>query len=165
MNRMFSALGAVLALGIGISASVLADQGKGPDQPAHQGRHAFAQLNLTDDQKAQMKAIHEQERQQAGATMKDLMQAHQDLRAQVFADNPDAAQIAALEAKINALQKDQLAARVDMDGKIAAILTPEQRKIMATMPPPGRGWGGHHRHHHHDQAGAPGSDNPPANGQ
>src|SRR5260221_628863 len=60
MNRLLAGLGVALALGIGVSASVLADQGASTDKPKwHEGRGGFRELNLTDDQKSQMKALHE----------------------------------------------------------------------------------------------------------
>src|SRR5258708_21755890 len=110
MNRILAGLGVALALGIGVSASVLADQGASTDKPKwqHDGRGGFRELNLTDDQKGQMKALHEQQRDQMKTSMKTLMDAHRDLRAQVFGDNPDNAQIEALQAKIAGLQKDTL---------------------------------------------------------
>jgi len=162
MNRILSGLAAALALGVGISASVLADQGTAPDQSKWHGggRGPFAQLNLTDDQKSQMKALHEQQRDQMKNTFQALRDAHQQLRAQVFSDNPDNAQIATLQTKIAGLEKDALSARIDMDRKISAILTPDQRKTMATLPAFGHGGWGHHGHHRGGNGGPGGSGGP-----
>jgi periplasmic protein CpxP/Spy len=162
MNRISGALGVALALGVSISAVVLADQAQpGSDGPRGPGHGHFGQaLNLTDAQKSQMKALHEGSRDQTRASMKDLMQAHKDLRTLVFSDNPDAGQIEALKAKITGLQSATLAARVAMDEKIAAILTPEQRKTMASMPP----FGGRHHHRHHGGGGPDGHGGPPPDG-
>jgi periplasmic protein CpxP/Spy len=157
MNRIFKALGVALALGISISAAVAAD--------AHReggGRGGFRALNLTDTQKDQMKALHKGERDQMGAQMKDLRDAHQALRAQVFADNPDNAQIESLKTKIAGLESAMLSARVDMDRKVAAILTPEQRKTMATLPP--RPFGRHGGRHHGPHGGGDDAPHPDGDG-
>jgi Spy/CpxP family protein refolding chaperone len=156
---MTSALGIALALGVSISAAVLADSTQSPgDNPGWKGRHQFEDaLKLTDAQKTQMRDLRKQQRDAMQATMKDLMQAHKDLRAQVFSDNPDEGQIQALKTKIAGLQAQQLSARIDLDRKISAILTPDQRKTMASMPPFGMHRGHHGGWGHHGQSPADGS--------
>ena len=90
----------------------------------------LGQLNLTDDQKAQVKTLLDEERAQTDAQSpgRKLMELQRALTAAVFADVPDAAQIDQLRASIAEAEAAALATRVDMQLKIAQILTPEQRQ-------------------------------------
>jgi Spy/CpxP family protein refolding chaperone len=156
MNRISSALGVALAIGISITASVLADSSHAPgDTGGGKRQRRFEEaLQLTDAQKEQMKALHQGQHGTMRDEMKEMRQAHEDLRKAVFADKPDNDQIEALKAKLNGLQAQMLSAHVDQERKFAAILTPEQRQKVATMPP--RHFGGHgHHHHHHEGPDAP----------
>ncbi len=87
-------------------------------------------MNLTDDQKAQVKTLLEEERAQTDAQSpgRKLMELQRALAAAVFADAPDAAQIDQLRASIAEAEAAALAKRVDLQLKIAQILTPEQRQ-------------------------------------
>jgi Spy/CpxP family protein refolding chaperone len=103
------------------------------------GRAGFAgpalilrRLNLTDSQREQIRALTEAERSarrqgSAEAPGRKLAELHRSLQAAIYADNPDMAQIEQLKANIAEAEAVALAARVDIEVKIAQILTPEQR--------------------------------------
>jgi protein CpxP len=100
--------------------------GRGPGGPLP----ILRQLNLTEAQREQIKTLTDQQRAQsreqtAGHPFAELQR---DLRAAIFADAPDMAQIDQLRASIAEAEAAMLAARVDLQMKIAQILTPEQRK-------------------------------------
>jgi Spy/CpxP family protein refolding chaperone len=152
MNRMFKPLSVALVLGISIAAAVAADPQPGAGKHPHRERLREA-LKLTDEQELQIKNLHHQEREQLHARIKELREAQRALRAQVFADNPDNAQIESLKGKIAGMQAEQLAARVERERKVAAILTSEQRKTMASMPHQFLRFQ-HRRHHRGPRAGS-----------
>ena len=88
------------------------------------------QLNLTDAQREQVKAL---DRRTASARRRAVagpkaQGAAARAQAAVFADTPDSAQIDQLRAGIAEAEAAVLAARVDLQLKVAQILTPEQRK-------------------------------------
>ena len=103
------------------------DQGRGgPGGPLP----ILRQLNLTDAQRQQIRALTDEQRAQSPAesprrTLGELQRA---LRAAIFADTPDSAQIDQLRASIAEAEAAVLAARVELQLKISQILTPEQRK-------------------------------------
>jgi Spy/CpxP family protein refolding chaperone len=149
------ALGVPLAVVLSFAAAALADAG-GPGRGRrhhHERRNALRQLNLTEDQKAQMKALREQQHEKAEPKMDEMMKAHEALRTEVFSDNPNAAQIDALKARISGLQSETLAAHVDFETKVARILTPEQRKKMTSLPHPPFGLFMRRVRHHEPQDG------------
>ena len=90
------------------------------------------QLNLTDAQREQIKALTDAERatHAQGSTQspgRTLFELQKSLQAAVFADTPDTAQIDQLKASIAEAEAAALAARIDLEVKIAQVLTPEQR--------------------------------------
>ena len=90
-------------------------------------------LDLTDAQKEQVKALTaERATQGAGRTLAGL---ERDLNAAVMADSPDTAKIEQLKTAIVEAQTAALNERVDLQLRIAQILTPEQRQKARDMPP------------------------------
>lgn len=87
---------------------------------------ALRGLDLTDEQRAQIRGIHESERQAQQGPPADV-QLHRELQAAVFADTPDAAKIAALEQQLVQAHSERLARRIAIQQKVAQVLTPEQR--------------------------------------
>jgi Spy/CpxP family protein refolding chaperone len=89
-------------------------------------------LSLTDAQKEQVRTILAgRSEQRTGETLGKL---HQDLMAAVMADTPDTARIEQLKTSINEAQTAALNERVDLQLRIAQILTPEQRQKARDLP-------------------------------
>lgn len=111
--------------------------GPGRGEP---GRSPMLQrLDLTDAQKEQVKALTaERAEQGAGRTLAHL---ERDLNAAVMADSPDTAKIEQLKTAIVEAQTTALNERVDLQLRIAQILTPEQRQKARELPPGPRGRG------------------------
>lgn len=102
----------------------------------------LAGLNLTTDQRAQVKTLFESERDSHQAGMKALAEARQALHAAIFAPVVDSGAVAALQAKIAAAEQAQLAARVQTQLTLAGILTPDQRAKLLARGGRGMGRGG-----------------------
>ena len=81
---------------------------------------------LTEEQKAAIKAIRDAE-QSAQQEPSSEGQLRRELRAEVFADNPDAQKIASLQQQLAESQSARLARQVATEQKIAHVLTTEQR--------------------------------------
>lgn len=117
----------------------------GPGGPGGFGRGGVAMLrgvDLTDEQKASIKAIHDAERQArtgppAGVAL------HRELQAEIFADAPDAQKIATLQQQLVQAQSEHFAQELVVQQKVAAVLTSEQRakvrERLAQGPPERRG--------------------------
>jgi len=107
--------------------------GGGPGRGGPSGpMPVLRQLNLTDAQREQIKTLTDAERaartQSGGqAPARTLFELQQSLQAAIFADTPDTAQIDQLKANIAEAEAAALAGRIDLQVKIAQILTPEQR--------------------------------------
>ena len=93
------------------------------------------QLNLSETQRDQIKALTAERRAhgEAQSPMRKLAELQRALGAAIFADTPDTAQIDQLRAGIAEAEAAMLAARVDLQLKIAQILTPEQRQQARTL--------------------------------
>ncbi len=98
-------------------------RGMGPDGPGPMGM--LKRLDLTDDQRAQIKAILA-ERKAEGPDQK-LLDLQKQLHEAIFADTPDESKIGELKTAINAAEAAALNDRVALQLKIAQVLTPEQR--------------------------------------
>jgi Spy/CpxP family protein refolding chaperone len=140
MRTLSAIAAAAIVLGAGIST--VAGQGRPGDAGQARGfggpgrgpgfggpMPLLRQLDLTDTQRDQIKALTDAQRTQADqAPVRKLMELRRSLETALFADNPDHAQIDQLRASISEAEANALAARIDMQLKIAQILTPEQRQ-------------------------------------
>jgi Spy/CpxP family protein refolding chaperone len=122
-----------------------APRGRGPGGPGGFGRGGAAVLrgvDLTDEQRAAITAIHETERQARTGAPADLTLRRQ-LEAEVFAEAPDAGKIATLQQQLVQAQSERLAHEIALQQKVAAVLTPEQRarvrERLSQAPPERRG--------------------------
>ena len=84
-------------------------------------------LNLTDAQREQIRALTEQRREQGGNPRQRLADLERQLEVAVFTDSPDQQKIGELKNAITAATAEQLSARVELQSRIAEVLTPEQR--------------------------------------
>jgi Spy/CpxP family protein refolding chaperone len=101
--------------------------------PAH-GRffQRIAQkLNLTDDQKAQIKTVLSAEKDTLTTLLGQLHDARMDLRAAIQANGANETTVRAASAKVAAVEADLAVERMKIYGKIAPILTDEQRRQIA----------------------------------
>jgi Spy/CpxP family protein refolding chaperone len=114
----------------------------GPGGPGGRGgpMGVLHQLNLTDQQQEQIRAIHQERREERpGANMMELQK---QLQAAIFSDTVDLAKIEGLKTAIASAEAAMLAGRIDTEVKISQLLTSEQRakarELFAKGPPRGR---------------------------
>jgi Spy/CpxP family protein refolding chaperone len=95
-------------------------------------------LDLTDAQREQVRALTAERRTQADNPGRKVADLERQLRLAVFADTPDLQKIDELKTAIAAATSEALAARIDLESRIAQVLTPEQRaKAREAMGTPG----------------------------
>ena len=116
-----------------------------PGGPGGFGRGGVAVLrgvDLTDEQKASIKAIHDAERPERTGPPADAS-LRRELEAEVFADAPDTQKIATLQQQLVQAQGERLAHEIAVQQKVAAVLTAEQRskvrERLSQGPPERRG--------------------------
>ena len=132
-----AAAAVVITTTIAAAAAGQSPVGRGPGAGPGRGGPGgpmpiLRQLNLTDAQREQIKALTEAERaaraQTGGqAPARTLFDLQRSLEAATFADTPDTTQIDQLKASIAEAEAAALAGRIELQVKIAQILTPEQR--------------------------------------
>jgi periplasmic protein CpxP/Spy len=95
------------------------------------GMHKLDQLGLSPQQKEQVRALREQEKQKNGP----LMTQAKDLRGQARAarESGDQAKLQSVRSQMEALRPRLQEARADYKQKMDAILTPEQRTKLDQM--------------------------------
>jgi Spy/CpxP family protein refolding chaperone len=98
----------------------------GPGRRGGGPMFALRGLDLTEEQQTRIKAIHDAERESQPGPPADGA-VHRLLQEAVFAETPDAGQIAALQQQLVQAQSARLAKRIAIEQQIAQILTPEQR--------------------------------------
>ena len=108
-------------------------QERGPGGPRGRGpgrggpmMFGLRDIDLTDEQRAQIRAIHEEERQAQQGPPADL-QLHRQLQSALFADAADPQKIAELQQQLLQAQAARLALRIAIELKVANVLTAEQR--------------------------------------
>ena len=146
-------LALVTAAGLTITAlGAQGRPGRGPGGPGGPGGGfpMLQRLDLTDAQRDQIRAIVTEVRNQAPE--RKLGDLNRQLQAAVMADTPDLGKIEELKTAIGTEEAAALNRRVDLQLRIAQILTPEQRQKARELPaggPGGRGRGGPDRHSGH----------------
>jgi Spy/CpxP family protein refolding chaperone len=97
--------------------------GRGPGGPGGMG--LLRGVELTEAQRAQIRTIHEQAREDARpAQMAELQK---QLHLAILADSLDSAAIEQLKQSIATAEAAALAHRIDVQTRVAQVLTPEQR--------------------------------------
>lgn len=136
-NALWTGLAAVGLVAAGLATAAAQPPGGSP--PQRQGIHArgggpgrgpgpmLGHLDLTDAQREQVRAILEERRNDADAPMRKRAELERELRAAIFADAPDTAKIEHLKTAIAEAEAAALASRIEVELKIAQILTPDQR--------------------------------------
>ena len=100
------------------------------------GKDMQERLNLTEDQKAKLKQMHERQREQMKGQFAEGGQGpggHQALMQEVFKDNPNQAAIQQRVAEMQQRQAAALNARVAAMQEFNSILTPAQRGEMQKL--------------------------------
>ena len=85
-------------------------------------------LNLTDGQKAQIKSVLSGQKDTLTTLLGQLHQARMDLRAAIQSSNANETSVRAAAARVAAVEGDLAVERMKIYGKIAPILTDEQRQ-------------------------------------
>jgi len=88
-------------------------------------------LNLTDDQKTQIKTVLVADKEVLAKLFGQLHEARQSLRAAIHASDANEAAVRAASAKVAGAEADLAVERMKLYGKIAPILTDEQRRKIA----------------------------------
>jgi len=146
-RTIWSAVAAlVLAAAVAIPAIAQPPQGgRGPGRgPAFEGALPILRgLNLTDAQREQIRALTDAQRT-ADNPRRNLMDLERQLQAALLADSPDQQKIDELKNSIAAASAADLTARIELQSRIAQVLTPEQRAQAreALGNAPGRRGGG-----------------------
>jgi periplasmic protein CpxP/Spy len=104
--------------------------GMGPGRPGGPGGVGpigmLRGVQLTEVQREQIRAIHE-EASASAAEPRQGMQLQRELHLALLADTPDQQKIASLKQAIAEAQAQGLARRIEVQGRVAQVLTPEQR--------------------------------------
>ena len=129
-RTIWSAVAAlVLAAAVAIPAIAQPPQGgRGPGRgPGFDGALPILRgLDLSDAQREQIRALTEAQRT-ADNPRRNLMDLERQLQAALLADSPDQQKIDELKNSIAAASAADLTARIELQSRIAQVLTPEQR--------------------------------------
>jgi periplasmic protein CpxP/Spy len=135
MKRTLWSMAAALVIAAAVAIPVVAQPPQGPGGPA--GRGGFGgrggpfpmlrQLGLTDAQREQIRTITQQQRGAAGSPERKVADLNKQLHLAILAETPDSQKIDELKTSIAGAMAEELAARIDVQTRIAQVLTPEQR--------------------------------------
>lgn len=111
--------------------------GYGPGMMSGYGRGGdpLAALDLKDDQREKILALHEQSHSKNWGTMGQLRSEQFKLRRLYDADKVDAKAVAEQQKKVDDLRRQLQQSRIEMHNQVLAILTPEQRKQARSFGP------------------------------
>jgi protein CpxP len=133
MSRKILAIAGIVGLVVGLAVFALGHtfQGMhgGPGGPRHGDmlEHMARALNLTEDQKQQVKTIMDSAHAAAEANHAKAEEIHKQLEAAVANGQFDEAQVRALANQKAQLDADMMVEHLRAMSKVFAILTPEQR--------------------------------------
>jgi Spy/CpxP family protein refolding chaperone len=90
-------------------------------------------LNLTDDQKSQIKTILSGEKDALKTLLTQLHDARKSMRAAIQASDANETSVRAASAKVASTEADLAVERMKLYGKIAPVLTDEQRQQISNF--------------------------------
>ncbi len=93
----------------------------------HLLQHAREQLNLTDEQVSQVKAVLKGDKENITSLLTRMHEARNGMRAAIRAAAANESSVRAAAAKVAVVEADLAVERMKLYGKISPILTPEQR--------------------------------------
>jgi Spy/CpxP family protein refolding chaperone len=102
--------------------------GFGPGRGGYGPGGMLESLNLTDEQSEKIQAIQEENRQKNWAVMGQMRSEMFKLRRMYNSDKLDANALAEQQKKVDELRRQMFKSRVESQGQVEAVLTPEQRK-------------------------------------
>lgn len=127
-RTLWSAVAAlVLAAAVAIPVVAQPPQGRGDRQG---GRGAFPVLRglaLSDAQREQIRSITQQHRTDPNSPHSKVAELNKQLNLAILADTPDVQKVEELKTALAAANADALTGRIDVQTRIAQVLTPEQR--------------------------------------
>ena len=131
-NKIWLIVGIVIAV-----AGVVYAAQEGVERMHHPGRgmfrHVMRDLNVTPDQKAQLRQILAKERPQVEPLLTQLMQANQKLQGQTANGQFDEAAVRNAVAAQSQNITELLVAKERIKSEVMAVLTPEQRTKLQQM--------------------------------
>jgi Spy/CpxP family protein refolding chaperone len=87
-------------------------------------------LGLTDVQREEIRKLREEHRAAVREEAQKFRDASRQLRAEIYAANPDQGKIDSLKAEVAQLSQQLHLRRLEQQERISRILTPEQRQLM-----------------------------------
>lgn len=119
----------MFVLSIAAAAGLLLAAGAQAQTPpeTRQTQSPGGRLNLTDDQRDQIRALREAQRKEMQPLREKMRAARQQLREAMRADMPDEAAVRSAAGAVAALQADEAVLRARAKGQFMNLLTPEQR--------------------------------------
>ncbi len=128
MLKGFERVLVVLSMAVIMAAGATAAHafGGGYGMQRGQMKEKIAALNLTDEQKAQIKTIAEKYRPTLGPLVKEFAAERRTLEGMIHSDNVDDAAIRAQAAKVASVGADLAVASAHGFSELRAVLTPEQ---------------------------------------
>jgi Spy/CpxP family protein refolding chaperone len=110
--------------------------GQGMTGPGAAGGR-LAALNLSEEQRQKVAAIQEEHRKKNWGAMGEIRAEQYKLRSLYGTERLDADKLAEQQKKVDELRRQMLKSRVEAHNQVAAVLTPEQRKVLRQHSP---GW-------------------------
>lgn len=112
-----------------------AQQPPAPNEPQHEARGGdpIRQLNLTPEQREQIRSIRQQTNAERATINQRVGVANRALEAALDSDNPDEAAIEQRMKDLATAQADAMRMRISTEVKIRRVLTVEQRAILRTL--------------------------------
>ncbi len=138
--KEFRKLWSALALGMLVTVACTAlSNAQAQQPPANEpqqdggGGDPIRQLNLTPEQREQIRSIRQQTNVERAAINQRVGTANRALEAALDSDNPDEAAVEQRMKDLAAAQADAMRMRITTEVKIRRVLTIEQRSILRTL--------------------------------
>jgi Spy/CpxP family protein refolding chaperone len=132
---MMSGYGAGMMNGYGPGMMRGPGPGPGPGGGGGGGGGALSALDLQDEQRQKIVAIHEEARSKNWGTMGQLRSAQFKLRQMYDGDKVDAKAATEQQKEVDELRRQLQQSRIETHNQVLALLTPEQRKQVRQFGP------------------------------
>jgi Spy/CpxP family protein refolding chaperone len=124
---------ALAACGFTVTKTFAADNAATAPAPGRILQRLADKLNLTDDQRTQIKAAFAGEKDTLAPLLEAVHDARKNLRTAIRASDANEASVRAASARVAAAEADLAVERMKLYGKIAPILTDAQRQQLAGL--------------------------------